>query len=227
LGEREKRIVRTGPSIGNRIAPLRFLAFLALLAAAYAVALATGHGGRDSAAIAFDAAALVFLVSLVPLLRDSTPESMRAAAAANDANRLTILVLTTLLTVVAMAAIAGEIGAARHGDAVAIAKLVGTLLLIWTFANSVYALHYAHLFYRHAGSQGGDTGGLDFPGTHTPTYGDFAYFAFTLAMTFQTSDVAISGKPMRHIALLHSFAAFLFNIGLIAFTINVLAGSST
>jgi len=218
-------VARAGPSIGNRIAPLRFLLFLALLAVAYAGALAAGHGAWDGGAIAFDAAALVFLVSLVPLLRDSTPESMRAAAKANDANRVTILVLTTVLTVVAMAAIAGEIGEARRGDAVAVAKLVGTLLLIWTFANSVYALHYAHMFYK-SGAQKGDAGGLDFPGTRTPTYGDFAYFAFTLAMTFQTSDVAISGKAMRHIALLHSFAAFLFNIGLIAFTINVLAGSS-
>lgn len=212
-------------SVGNRIAPLRFLLFLALLAVAYASACAAGHSGWDSAALAFDAAALVFLVSLIPLLRDSTPESMRAAAVANDANRLTILVLTTLLAVVAMAAIAGEIGEARRGDAMAIAKLVGTLLLIWTFANSVYALHYAHLFYRRGAQGSGDTGGLDFPGTRTPTYADFAYFAFTLAMTFQTSDVAITRPAMRHIALLHSFTAFLFNIGLIAFTINALAGA--
>jgi uncharacterized membrane protein len=224
LSEREERVVRTSSSVGNRIAPLRFLLFLALLAAAYAGALATGHGGWDSAALAFDLAALVFLASLVPLLRDGTPESMRAAAAANDANRVTILVLTTVLTVVAMAAIAGEIGPARTGDLAAIAKLVGTLLLVWTFANSVYALHYAHMFYRRGGARGGDAGGLDFPDTPTPTYGDFVYFAFTLAMTFQTSDVAITRPQMRHIALLHSFAAFLFNIGLIAFTINVLAG---
>ena len=216
--------MRTGSSIGNRIAPLRFLLFLALFAAAFAAAIAAGHGLWDGGAIAFDAAALVFLVSLIPLLRDGSPESMRAAAKANDANRVTILVLTTVLTVVAMAAIAGEIGDARRGDMVAIAKLVGTLLLIWTFANSVYALHYAHMFYRHGGARGGDAGGLDFPGTPAPTYGDFIYFAFTLAMTFQTSDVAITSRRMRHVALLHSFAAFLFNIGLIAFTINVLAG---
>jgi uncharacterized membrane protein len=176
--------------------------------------------------MAFDGAALVFLASLIPLLRDATPASMRAAAKANDANRVTILVLTTVLTAVAMAAIAGELDDARAGDIVAIVKLVGTLLLIWLFANTVYALHYAHLFYKQAEPDGADAGGLEFPGTKAPRYGDFAYFAFTLAMTFQTSDVAITGPAMRHIALVHSFAAFLFNIGLIAFTINVLAGSS-
>jgi uncharacterized membrane protein len=219
-------VARTRSSIGNRIAPPRFLLFLGALPVAYfAYRAAGGSGGWDGAAMAFDAAALAFLASLTPLLRDGTPESMRAAASANDANRVLILVLTTLLTGVAMAAVAGEIALARAGNLAAIVKLIGTLLLIWAFANSVYALHYAHLFYSRTGPDGGDAGGLAFPGTAAPTYADFGYFAFTLAMTFQTSDVAISAPAMRHIALLHCFTAFLFNIGLIAFTINVLAGS--
>lgn len=212
-------------TIGNRIAPARLVLFGAVFALAYGALAASGSGGWDGIAMAFDAAAAVFLVSLAPLLRDSSPAKIRAHAAANDANRVLMLLMTTLLTVIAMAAIAGELPLARAGDALAIAKLGGTLLLIWAFANSVYALHYAHMFYSRAG-RGGDAAGLDFPGTATPDYRDFFYFAFTLAMTFQTSDVAIRGAPLRRIALLHSFVAFLFNIGLIAFTINVLAGSS-
>lgn len=218
-------MARTRTSIGNRLAPARYLLFLALLLATYLGLLAAGADDAwDAAAIAFDVAALVFLASLVPLLRDASPASMRAAAAANDANRVTILALTTVLTVIAMAAIAGELDDARAGNIVAIVKLVGTLLLVWLFANAIYALHYAHLFYTKRSDGNGDTGGLEFPGTKAPTYADFGYFAYTVAMTFQTSDVAITGPAMRHIALVHSFGAFLFNIGLIAFTINVLAG---
>lgn len=105
------------------------------------------------------------------------------------------------------------------------AKLVATLLLIWLFANSVYALHYAHAFYTAApDGAGGDQGGIDFPGTAEPSYGDFVYFAFTLGMTFQTSDVDITSGRIRSVALLQSFTAFLFNIGVIAFTINALGG---
>ena len=44
-------------------------------------------------------------------------------------------------------------------------------------------------------------------------------------MTFQTSDVAITQSRIRAVAVLHSFAAFVFNIGVIAFTINVLGGA--
>lgn len=218
-------MARAGASIGNRIAPLRFLLFLALLPAGYfAYQAATGRGGWDGAAMAFDFAALLFLVSLVPLLRSAAPAAMREDAAANDANRVLVLVLTTLLTVAMMAAVAGEIDDARAGDALAAAKMVGTLLLVWLFGNSVFALHYAHLYYLPGGR--GDAGGLEFPGTKAPDYRDFFYFSFTLAMTFQTSDVAIAGRPLRHISLLHAFGAFVFNIGLIAFIINLLAGSS-
>lgn len=220
-----RRETNAAPSIGNRVAPLRFLAFLALLPLAYAGYRATGSAGGwlDSAAVAFDVAALAFLVALIPLLRTADAATMRAHAAANDANRVLILLLTVLLTATMLAAVAGEVGGARAGEPFAVAKLVGTLLLVWLFANSVFALHYAHMFYSRDGSSGGDRGGLDFPGTRTPDYRDFFYFAFTLAMTFQTSDVVIRSRPLRHIALLQSFGAFLFNIGLIGFTVNLLA----
>lgn len=210
--------------IGNRLAPGRFLLFLALLPLAFwahHAAFGPTHWA-DSAAMAFDAAALVFLLSLVPLVRSSEAADMRGHSAANDANRGLVLVLTTLLAFAVLAAIAGEMEAARHGEPAAIAKLIGTLVLIWLFANSIYALHYAHIYYTQHG--GGDAGGLSFPETEKPDYRDFTYFAFTLGMTFQTSDVAITSRKIRYVALLHSFGAFVFNIGVIAFAINTVGG---
>jgi uncharacterized membrane protein len=220
------RSARKSATVGNRIAPRRFLLFLAVLVGgffAYRYA-APAAAASEAVVISFDLAALVFLVSLLPLLRDSTPAAIRLHAAKNDANRILMLVVTSLLTVVAMTAIAGELPAARHGEPQAVAKLVGTLLLIWLFANSVYALHYAHAYYGQ-NDRGGDAGGLEFPGTETPGYDDFMYFALTLGMTFQTSDVEITAPGIRRVVLLHSFAAFVFNIGVIAFTLNVLGGA--
>lgn len=216
---------RTRLTIGNRLAPPRFLLFLGVLALSYAGYRLTfeQRGWLDGIAVAFDLAALVFLASLGGLVRYSTPDQMRGHAAANDANRVLVLLLTTLLTAVAMAAIIGELDGARNGDPGSIVRLVATLILVWLFANAVYALHYAHAFYA-TGPDGSDAGGLEFPGTQTPDYHDFAYFAFTLGMTFQTSDVQITQRTMRRIVLLHTFGAFLFNIGLIAFAINVLGG---
>jgi uncharacterized membrane protein len=210
--------------LGRRLAPPRFLIFLGLLIAGFFAHRAVfAAGWAEAAALAFDLAAAVFLVSLVPLLGESGPAVIRRHADANDTNRVLVLGITGLVAVVVMAAIAGELPGARGGDLASVAKLVITLLLIWLFTNCVYALHYAHDYYA-ARPEGGDCGGIDFPGTPQPAYSDFIYFALTLGMTFQTSDTDITSRRVRNVALFHSFTAFLFNIGVIAFTINALGG---
>lgn len=213
-------------AIGNKIAPPRFLLFVVLLPVAFLVyrQLSGSTDWKDCVAMAFDAAALVFFVSLWPLLRDSKVDDIRRHAVANNANRLLVLIITSLLTFVVMIAISGELKHVHDGAQLAPVKLVATLLLIWLFANTVYTLHYAHAYYTPGEEAASDAGGLGFPDTKTPSYADFAYFSFTLGMTFQTSDVDITAPGVRQVALLHSFAAFVFNIGVIAFTINVLGG---
>lgn len=214
-----------GAGLGNRLAPPRFVLFLMLLVAGFCGfwQLAGASGPVDAAAMGFDLAALIFLVSLVPLLRDADVATIRDHAAANDANRVLVLVITTVVTTVVMAAIAGELPRASAGDPVAMVKLIGTLILAWLFANTVYALHYAHIYY--SSRDGGDNRGIDFPGGEDPDYIDFLYFSFTLGMTFQTSDAQITGRAIRRIATLHSFAAFIFNLGVVAFTINALGAA--
>ncbi|MDE2560722.1 MAG: DUF1345 domain-containing protein [Sphingomonadales bacterium] len=208
--------------LGRTVAPPRFIAFLVLLPlAAWGWHAAIDADLARSVAFGFDVAAAVFLVSLIPFLGEGgRGPALRRHADANDANRLLVLLVTTLLTIVVMAAISAELPGARKGEAGAIAMLVASLALIWLFANTVYALHYAHHFYSGRGG-----GGLEFPGTRQPSFTDFAYFAFTLGMTFQTSDVSITSSRLRGVVVLHSFAAFVFNIGVIAFTINVLGGA--
>ncbi|WP_179505935.1 MULTISPECIES: DUF1345 domain-containing protein [unclassified Sphingomonas] len=212
----------------GRLAPPRFLMFLLLFmggTAGWWVWHPLSQKGAelaDSLAMGFDFAALAFLGSLIPLLRCADADTMRQSSVDNDANRAAVLCITTVLTLVVMAAIAGELPRAAHGDSLAKVRLIGTLLLTWLFANTVYGLHYAHLYYTRDEDSGKDRGGLDFPDTKTPDYFDFAYFSFTLGMTFQTSDTAINSGRVRRIVTLHSFAAFVFNIGVIAFTINAL-----
>lgn len=42
-------------------------------------------------------------------------------------------------------------------------------------------------------------------------------------MTFQTADVQVTSRQMRRTILGHAMAAFVFNIGVVAFTVNVLS----
>ncbi|MDF2494029.1 DUF1345 domain-containing protein [Sphingomonas sp.] len=208
---------RSGWQVGNTIAPPRFLAFAVLLIMACTAAALAGAPAGRVLMIGFDTASVLFLLSLLPLLDDKTAD-MRRAAQENDANRTALLVLTALVTAVILVAVASELGTGGGGrDRVLI---ITTLAAAWLFSNTVYALHYAHLFYTRV--EGEDAGGLDFPSGDSPDYWDFIYFAFTLGMTFQTADVAIQSRAMRRVVIGHGLAAFIFNLGVVAFTINML-----
>ncbi|KER37055.1 DUF1345 domain-containing protein [Sphingobium indicum] len=204
----------------SRIFPWRYGMFLALLASMAPLGLLLPW--HEAVMAGFDVAALAFILSAWPLL-DSDADAMRRKAEENDANRRLMLLLTAIVSVVILVAVG--VAVSQHGgpSRAAVALLLATLALAWLFSNLVYAMHYAHIFYLDDG-KGGDSGGLDFPGMREPDYWDFLYFAFTLGMTFQTSDVSVTSRSMRQAALFHCLAAFLFNLGILAFTINVLGG---
>jgi uncharacterized membrane protein len=205
------------PTLGQTIAPPRFIMFLVILVVASLVAASRLELAK-AFLIGFDVASGVFLLSIVPLFRATTPDEMRKHAAENDANRVGLLAIATTVTLAILTSVAAELGAKSKPD---IVLIVTTLVFAWLFANTVYALHYAHIYYRE-----GSKGGLDFSGDpDSPDYSDFVYFAYTLGMTFQTSDTAVETRQLRRIVTIHSFAAFVFNIGVLAFTINVLGSS--
>ncbi|WP_294306358.1 DUF1345 domain-containing protein [uncultured Sphingomonas sp.] len=215
----KSRWQRLQTRIGDRIAPPRFILFALILVGA-ATGLVPVLGMTRGVLTGFDAAALLFIGSLVPLLRQGQAAKMRARAARNDANRAVLLVFCGIVMFVVLVAVGGELRG--RNSTVTIALVVGTLILAWLFSNIVYALHYAHLYYSADG--GGDAGGLQFPDTAEPDYWDFLYFSVTLGMTFQTSDVSIASRRMRRVVTGQCLAAFIFNLGVIAFTVNVLGG---
>jgi len=90
--------------------------------------------------------------------------------------------------------------------------------------HTSFTLRYAHIFYGdHETKPNMHAGGLDFPGDALPDYLDFAYFSFVLGMTFQVSDVQITSRRFRRLALLHGMISFVFDTTMIALTINILA----
>jgi len=207
--------------MGNRIAPARFVLFV-VLAIVGVYAGITFFGWRHGTMVGFDLAALVFLLSCVPLLNDRSDE-MRELARRNDANRAMLLVISVAVSLAVLVAVAAELSQKGALKPLSILLVVATLALAWIFSNTIYALHYAHMFYvsHHTGK---DCGGLEFPGSPEPDYWDFVYYAFCLGMAFQTSDVSVTDGRFRRVTTGHCLAAFVFNLGVIAFTINVLGG---
>ena len=213
--------------LGRKVAPPRFILFSVLFAGGLLVAIppfGLGLGWGRGTMVSFDVAAVTFLAATSVLLKKGEADKMRGAAKANDANRAGLLVLTAVSMLVILTSVAREMQ--EQADPATVALVVGTLVLAWLFSNTIYALHYAHLFYSDEDGDGEDHGGIDFPKCDEPDYWDFLYFSFTLGMTFQTSDVEISSRRVRRVVLGHSLAAFVFNIGVLAFTINVLGSGS-
>ena len=209
-------------TIGNMIAPPRFLMFMAALIVTFLAASHFFQRWALGAMAAFDVAAGLFLVSCIPLLGTKEARVIREHATKNDANRHVLLVITGIVMAVLLTAIAAE-AVGHNPQPFTKALIIGTLALAWVFSNTVYAFHYAHMVYMHP-----DVGcvGLEFPRTAHPVYWDFVYFSFTNGMAFATSDVQVTGQHVRKIVTVHCLAAFAFNIGVLAFTINVLGSGS-
>jgi uncharacterized membrane protein len=169
----------------------------------------------------FNVAALGYAATLPPLFRLDAA-GIREKAKPEDADRILLLALTAVTMITILTAVAADLTQGDAPDRLAVALVIVTLALAWCFSNMIYAIHYAHLFYDDSRG-GGDRGGVEFPKTKTPDYWDFVYFSYTLGMTFQTSDVAITDGQWRKVVIFHSVAAFVFNIGVIAFSINILA----
>ncbi len=97
-----------------------------------------------------------------------------------------------------------------------------TVACSWSLVHTVFALRYAHLFYNK--SKFPRCEGLAFPDEKEPDYLDFAYFSFVIGMTFQVSDVQVTSRAIRRLALVHGIVSFAFNMVILALMVNVISG---
>jgi uncharacterized membrane protein len=58
----------------------------------------------------------------------------------------------------------------------------------------------------------------------SPDYMDFTYFSFVIGMTFQVSDVTITSRQIRHLALFHGLISFVYNTIIVALSVSIIAG---
>jgi uncharacterized membrane protein len=103
-----------------------------------------------------------------------------------------------------------------------------SVALSWMLMHTVFTFRYAHLYYTcHAEEKDikkETEGGLEFPMEESPDYLDFAYFSFVIGMTFQVSDVQITSRHIRHLALFHGFISFVYNTVILALSITIISG---
>jgi uncharacterized membrane protein len=194
------------------------------IVAAGALGLSTGWRTVTSVLVAWDVAVAVYTLLAFQVVASSSIEQIRRRAAHEDEGRSTILMLTVAAAVVSIVAIFVELrgpGGAGQREPVRLILAGVTILLSWTLIHTVFALHYAHEFYDESAARG-----MAFPGgDERPDYWDFVYFAFVIGMTSQVSDVGVTDKRIRRTVAAHGVVSFLFNVALLALTVNIAASA--
>jgi uncharacterized membrane protein len=180
----------------------------------------------------WDFGVLVLIAWILAMMATSTHDHMRRRAARQDLGRWVILlaiIAGALVSMLALAYIQKTFKAAPDGEPIIyLSTIVATIMLSWLLVHTVFALHYAHGYYGPSADEDdadGLVGGLDFPSESQPDYWDFMYFSYVIGMTSQVSDVQISGRDLRRLALVHGVVSFFFNTIILALTINIVASS--
>jgi uncharacterized membrane protein len=208
------------------------LAVAGLLGVAAFAVIPKMYGFATRATLGWDFGILILIAWIMAMMALSTPDHMRRRAARQDLGRWVILLAITagaLISMLALAHIQKTLKASPdNGQVFYLAIIVVTIVLSWSLVHTVFALHYAHGYYGPSEDEDDDdglVGGLEFPSEKQPDYWDFMYFSYVVGMTCQVSDVQVSGRDLRRMALIHGVVAFFFNTIILALTINIVASS--
>ncbi len=174
-----------------------------------------------SSLLGWDTTAIAFCVWVWSATRGSDAATTHRHAIREDDSRRAAELVLIAACIASLAGVAVALLLASTETGLSRTLTTGVVVLTvgvsWLAVHTQYALRYAHLYYR-------DGGGIDFHNERPPDYGDFAYVAFTLGMTYQVSDTDLTTKAIRKTALRHALISYVFGISVIAVMINVVAG---
>ncbi|HYA51967.1 MAG TPA: DUF1345 domain-containing protein, partial [Streptosporangiaceae bacterium] len=157
----------------------------------------------------WDAAALAFLATVWPVILRVDGAHTRLLATREDETRGSSVLMLLGACVASLLGVGYALGLAGHGSrslqVLLIAAAMLTVVLSWTVLNTVYTLHYTHLYYGSAAE------GIEFGDGQAgaPDYRDFAYIAFTIGMTYQVSDTTLRHPRIRRTVLVHALLSYL------------------
>ena len=178
-----------------------------------------------AALVGWDAGSLALLALSWTVIGTADARATRGRAGSEDPGR-TLVYLIVLVTSAASLLAATTLVRDAHSLGPSLARAVAalclaTVALAWTMTHTAFTFRYARLYYRED-SEG--IGGVEMPGKLPPSYFDFAYFAFTIGMCFQVSDVCVTSRQIRRAVLFHAVMSFAYNSVILAFVLNLVFG---
>jgi len=174
----------------------------------------------------WDVASLVLLALAWTIILRADARNTRRRAGGDDPGRYIVFIIALVASSISLFAAAVVLRQLKGPEAAAWMVLtLAAVALSWAVTHTAYTFRYAHLYYRKSDNHDTSSeGGLQFPGTEGPSDIDFAYFAFTIGMCFQVSDVVVTTARMRRAVLVHAVLSFVYNTTILALALNVVFG---
>ncbi|MCC8409875.1 DUF1345 domain-containing protein [Mucilaginibacter sp. UR6-1] len=156
------------------------------------------------------------------------PREIRKIASLEDSSRTLIFIIVLGAALISLSAIYILLKSTKgHADDEVTANVflaLGAVITSWWLVHTLFTMRYAHIYYDLQADKPDAPTGLQFPDEPLPDYLDFVYFSFVVGMTFQVSDVEISSRRIRRLALVHGLVSFVFNTAIVALSINIISG---
>ena len=178
--------------------------------------------------VVLDLAALTYLGLFFALAVTANPQQSAELGRLGEPSGKRVLISTVILSCVSVALVITLVDSQQDaGKVLKVAHSVASVLalfLTWLLAHIFFAVEYMKIYYDDAPVPAGKTPdpGLDYPNRPRPDMVDFMYFAFTIAMCYQTSDVSIVSVTTRRLVLWHAIFSFLFIVIIFSMVINVM-----
>jgi uncharacterized membrane protein len=178
--------------------------------------------------VAWNAGTVTYLLLAWLAVARADSAMTRVRAQIYDQTNYVIFLVVIVASTASVVAIGFLVGDARQlpfpERAAHLTLSILALLLSWLLIHTIFAFHYARCYYWREEPSKEHIRGLRFPGEKEPDYLDFVYYSFVVGMTSQVSDVAVVARHMRRITLIHGVLSFVYNIAVLAMSINIIGG---
>ncbi len=212
-------------SVARHIVQVHPRLLLAIAVGLVAGFLTPAHSPVTYCLVGWNAGVWTYLLTIWLMMYRANAQDAKRLAETEDESARLVLAMVCVAAIASLVAILLELAGGR-GDAGRLWRYAFTAATVfgsWCLIGTIFTLHYARLFY----AEDDDPKALPLrfaDGQTTPDYWDFLYFAFTISVAVQTSDVGVATRAMRKAVLAHSLICFVFNAAIIGLSINIAAG---
>ncbi len=184
-----------------------------------AAVVGTTAGWRYSSAGGWIATATVYLIWVWASIAKMSAAAIEVIVQQRHPARRPADLIILVASVASLGGVAHLlIAGSSKGAGATVAAAIGFLSVIasWLVVHAVYTVRYAILYYSEP------VGGIDFNDDAKPTFADFAYVAFTVAVTYGVTDTPLRKRPLRVAVLQHAMVSYLFGTVILAVTVQVI-----